>query len=282
MDQLPDGLADAVELWLHSRSPEMETGPLAVYSTRRPDVSHEHEILAHSVPRFRWRRGAEVTVLMQTRLACRVWNPSTGREEASDFTITGTAWRMTNDGWRASDIRTDRWVSRAVCLKQGRQVGEIIGVRQVALSCRVYENLVLFALTNVSDTAAALGCACRQALRSAASGFGGHKHFEFTLPAGGERIIAMRVFPQQIGVDVPFAVRRTSLDGFPGPVVGEPGDLSGGEILVNPSVTGPDSNRHPVSDEQRPNLLKMPIWGHRRLPVGRGWCQHSVHAQPIQ
>lgn len=285
MDQLPDGLPDAIELFLR-RGAAMETGPLAVYSelsrSAVPDWDHEQQILAHSAPRLRRRRGEEVTVQMQTRLNFRFRHPSTGQEAALDVALTGTVWRMTEHGWRASDLRTNRWASRATCLRQGQQVGKIITVRQVGLG-NLFDSLIYLAVANTSDTAAIVGCGCRLA-RHAASVSDEHGHFNFTLSPCGQRIITLKMpmgLNMPSGFRIPFIVRQSNLDDPPGTTVGERSDLSGGEILVQPPLKGSDSAHRPPRLEQRPILMKLPVLWHRHPLIGRGWCRHSIHAQPI-
>jgi hypothetical protein len=267
----------------------METGPLAAYSTlhmrARQGWNHEHQILAHPAPQLRRRHGEEVTVQMQTRIAHQLSQPSTGHEQSRDTIITGTAWRMTEHGWRASDMRTDRWLSRAICLWQGQQIGKITGVRQVGLN-NLRNNVIFLAVTNASDTTTILGCGCRLA-RRAASMSDNHGHFELTLPPNSQQIIALRI---RLGLNIQtcsmlaFTARRSSFNLPRATVtttVGEAGDLSGGEILEHPHGKNADSAHRALDLEQRLILMKFPIQWHRHPFIGRGWCRHSITAQPI-
>src|SRR5215475_4932263 len=248
MGGLPAGLADAIEAWVHSTDAELEIGPQALSTmlARRAmaGYGYQGQVISHPAPRLRWQRGDEVMVQLQTRRVVRVRQPDAGQEHSSECTLHGAVWRMTEHGWRAIDSRhggrsASRWASLATCLWPGKQVGEIVGIRQVQVST-LHGRSVWYELSNTCDAPATIGCGCRRVFQAATgSASGEHGHYQFDVPTGGRRIVC-------IGTGTP--IDRHYMAAW------RPGLESPVQVAVQ-------------------------IRWHHRPFARRGWCRHSINAQ---
>ncbi len=245
---LPEGLGEALDAWLHTDAPDWETGPLAV-STRLQmgtvtECSHEVQVHSNPAPRLVWSRGDEVMLELAARRTTLLRHLVTGREGAVDCTLTGAVWRMTEQGWRATDSRHgERWASAAMCLRHWRPVERLVRVQQIYAG-RLHVDSVLLAVSNPSETAT-VTCACDCA--TGTRRFGGPPapetewHFRYDLPRGGSRVVPIRVGDVRRATGTRISVWRTGLE--------------------------------------EPGLMVVPFSWHGRLLSGRqGWCRHSVAA----
>jgi hypothetical protein len=274
VDQLPAGLPDTIERWLHSTGSELETGPLAAYTAlsnrAESDWQRANQIRAHPDPRVRKWHGGEALVQMRTQVASRLSNRRTGKELTVESTITGVVLRLTEHGWRVTDQRGDYWVSTALCLRQGRRVGKAAEFRQVG-SCRVkgtiaIDSLIYIEMTNPTDAPVVVGCACPLVAQPEAHA---HKHPDRELLPGSLGVLMVHV--SGTGSRVRLLVRPSDparCDGGSGVSAGL-GDLSGGEILVNPVRDDPAWAHRAVT-------VTVPIQFHHRPLARRGWCRHSA------
>ncbi len=182
-------------------------------------------------------------VEMGARLATRGRNLDTGEERSSECTVAAAAWRLTEHGWRATDIRHgDRWASRGTCLRQGPQVGEIVRVRQVATN-DLHQDFVLVEVSNPSDLSATVGGLCPpDPEASVPPDQAEPPHYLIDVPPGGHRILALGIRRFPASLVTRMAVCQTGLEA--------------------------------------PAILRVPIQWHWRPYRRRGWCRHSTAPQP--
>src|SRR5262249_40850139 len=116
-----------------------------------------------------------------------------------DLRVHGVVLRLTEHGWRVTDLREGYWGSTAHCLRQGRRGGKGGEVRQVG-TCRgrgAMDGCIYIEMTNPTDAPVVVGCACRLVAQPEAHA---QKHPDRELPPGSLEVLMAHVSGTGSGV----------------------------------------------------------------------------------